>query len=788
MTLRNIAANKLFSFIHIIGLSIGLAACFIMLVIVIHEYSYDKHHEKLDNIYRVYSYSPVSDKNWYAVPIPLNNYIKENIPEVEKSARVLRSAILVSIPGIENAFEETKAYCVDEELFDILTIPIITKAKNELLSDPNSILISRSIAQKYFGSEDPLGKVLSVTPRSLKDESNFVVTGVFEDFPFTSTLKADFLLPMEYGEELILKRYAFRKEFTRQSWLMTTGLEILILKNDNVSAENLSLKMPKYSDFVEDERNEYEYRIESYSSVHLNGSYANWNPHSVNKSTIKLFSGIAILILVIACFNFIIMSISKYTNKSKDVGIRKVLGAGKRNITLHILTESLVYALLSFPLTIILIHLFHSNITEFLNIELADYYYFSSELILIFIALTLGVGLISGLYSTYKLSRLSPLSTISFKKSMQTRRVKSVPVFVFIQMVVFISLVFSSIIIQQQTDYFKKSDLGFSQDNILIIEIDDLSSTKYRSLKAELKNSAFVTNVSGATVLPPALGGGLLNVSRKGEPSTIISINALGIDFDFLETLEIPLIKGRSFNKKFSRDSVSSIIANKTAAKAINVNVGDLIMDRQIVGIVEDFKFRSLREEVPPLLMDIVKPKYIGEIAVKYLPNSETETIDYIQKVWSNFGSDQPLTFYYMNDKFNGVYKSDYNFATLINISSLLAIFISCLGLFGFTVFNTQQRIKEIGIRRVLGASLMNILSLFVKRFLWVIIIASIFGLLVGNYLVNQWLNNFVYRIDITFLDLIFTLILCSAITIITISIYVVKTVLSNPANSLRYE
>lgn len=786
--LRTIFANKLFSTIHILGLSIGLAACFVMLLIVIHEYSYDKHNDKLDNIYRVYTYSPASDMNFYGLPIPLNNYIKENIPEVEKSARAYRGSISAFLPNEESEFEETKAYYVDEELLDILTIPILKRTGNELLSNPNSILISRSVSEKYFKGKNPLGQVITVKPYFPKDERNFIVTGVFEDFPFTSTFKADYLLPMKYGEQLLLQRYSFRANFTTQSWLMVTNLEILLLKNANATAEQINSKLPKYSDFVDDPRNEYNYKMHSYSSVHLNAKYANWNPYSVDETTIKLFTGIAILILVIACLNFIIMSTSKFNIKSKDVGIRKVLGAGRSNITAHILIESVLYSLLSFPVTIILIRLIHNNIAAYLNIELADNYYFSLGLILIFIVLTIAVGLISGLYSVFKLSNLSPLQTISYKKSIRKNQLKSTPILLILQMTVFIALVFSSFIIKQQIDYFTETQLGFNKNNLLIIGVVDLTSTKYKSLKEKLKNSPLIRNVTGASILPPSLGGALLNVQRKDEPSTIISTHSIAMDFNFFQTLEIPLKEGRYFSEEFITDSVSSVIINETAAQAINVGIGDMIMERQVVGIVKDFKYGSLRENIPPILMNIEKTKYINEIAIKYQANSETETIDHIQNVWNEFTSDQPLEFYYMDEKFDDVYKSDYNFASLINVSSLLAVLIACLGLFGFTVFNIEQRIKEVGIRRVLGASTFDILFLFIRKFLLVIILSSVIGLALGSYFTREWLSNFVYRIDITLLDYIVIVAVCTIIIVTTVSLYIVKTIFSNPAESLKYE
>lgn len=787
-TFRSIFASKLFSVIHITGLSIGLAACFIMLVIVIHEYSYNTHNEKLDNIYRVYTHSPISDTDWYGVPLPLRDYIKENIPEVDKAARAYRLTLSANSLGEETIFDETSGYCIDEDIFDILTIPILNKTNKELLPTPNSILISRTIAEKYFNGNSPIGKIITVKPRYPRDESNFTITGIFEDFPYTSTLKGDYLLPMKYGEKLLLKQYSFRKNFSLQSWSFVNRFEVVLLKNAKADLAQLTAKLPKYSDFTDDPSAEYEYKLQEYSSLHLNEKYANWKPFTVDESSIKLFTAISILILIIACFNFIIMSTSRFRGKYKDVGIRKVLGAGNKNISFLIITESVVYALLSLPITFCLIQLFSETISEFLNIPLADNYFFLPNIIILFLFLTMMIGFVSSLYSILKLSNLTPLQTIFYRKTAQERKLKSTPIFLIVQMIVFIALIFSAIVIKQQTDYFKEGDLGFSKDNILIIEIDDLSTNRYNTLKEELKKSSFIKNIGGASAIPPSLGGALGSVPSKNDPSTFISAYILSMDYDFLETMKIELIKGRYFSEVYGTDSVSSIIVNETAAKEIHLNIGDEIIGRQVIGIVKDFKYKSFRENTPPLLMRIGETKYIYEVAIDYLPGNEEKVIEYVQSVWEQFSPNQSPDFYYLDEKFDIVYKSEYNFATLINASSFLSIFIACLGLFGFTVFNTEQRIKEIGIRRVLGASLPNILSIFVKQFLWFIILASIFGLIAGNYLISQWLNNFAYRVDVIPLYFIITVAICSIIIISTISIYVIKTTLSNPANALRYE
>lgn len=788
LTFRSIFANKLFSTVHITGLSIGLAACFIMLIIAIHEYSYNTHNEKLDNIYRVYTHSPIPDADWYGVPLPLRDYINENIPEVDKSARAYRLTLSANSLGEETVFDETSAYCIDEEIFDILTIPMLSKTSEELLPTPNSVLISRTIAEKYFSGKNPIGKIITIKTHYLQNESNFTITGIFDDFPYTSTLKGDYLLPMKYGEKLILKRYSYRKDFSLQSWSYINRLEVVVLKNEKADVTQLTAKLPKYSDFINDPGVEYEYKLQEYSSLHLNEKYANWSQFTVDESSIELFTAISILILIIACFNFIIMSTSRFRGKYKDVGIRKVLGAGNKNISFLIITESIVYALLSLPITFCLVQFFSKTISEFLNIHLADSYFFLPNIIILFLFLTMMIGFVSGLYSVLKLSNLTPLQTIFYRKTARERKLKSTPVFLIVQMIVFIALIFSAIVIKQQIDYFKEGDLGFSKDNILLIEINDLSTNRYKTLQEELKKSSHIKNIGGAFTTPPSLGGGISNISTKNDPSTFISVNGLIMDYDFLKTMKIELKEGRYFSEEYITDSASSIIVNETAAKEIQLSIGDEVIGRQVIGIVKDFKYHSFRVNTPPILMWIGNTKSFTDMAINYMPGTEEEVVKYVQSVWEQFNPNQPLDFSYLDEKFDVVYKSEYNFATLINASSFLSIFIACLGLFGFTVFNTEQRIKEIGIRRVLGASLLNILSIFVKQFLWLIIFASIFGLLAGDYFISQWLNNFVYKIDVIPLYFIVTIVICSIIIISTISIYVIKTTLSNPAEALRYE
>ncbi len=785
---RSILANKLFSAIHIIGLSIGLAACFIMLMIVIHEHSYDKHNEKLDRIYKVFSYSNITGKYSYEVPSPLSDYIKEQIPEAENAARTFRIRVNVSHINDEEVFNEKSAYCIDRELFDILTIPVVSGNFKKAMEDPNSILISRKIAENYFAGKDPVGQYLHIKSRPKIDENTFVVAGVFEDFPHTSTFRTDYILPMKYGEKLILKMYSFRQDFSLDSWFRISRLELFVSLN-SISTENKSERtILKYIDIDPDSKLDYEYRLQSYSNVHLNSKRSNLGRRYIDEAKIKLFTGIAILILLIACLNFIVMYTSRIKIKAKDVGIRKVIGAARSNVATNILTESVLYSLLSLPLTYGLIELFNKQVAGSLNVKLTEGYSSGYWLLMVFLILTIMVGLVSGLYSTIKLMKLTPLQTITYKKNTSAEKIKSTPALLIAQMVVFIMLIFCTIIVKEQTSYFKEIDLGFNPENILILSIDDFVESNYDSFKEELKKSPLINDLSGAMLVPPTISSAIWTVPKSDDPETMVSVNGISVDYDFIKTLQINIIEGRGFNKNSGTDSLEAFVLNKSAMKAINLQVGDILGSKRVIGVVKDFKYGSIREEVPPIAIDIGSPKYFYELAIRYVPESDYETVKWVKEVWNKFYPNHPVDYYFMDDKFDEVYKNDYNFAGLINTSAGLSIFLVCLGLFGFTVFSTQQRIKEIGIRRILGASVWDMLKLFFSQYVSLIVISSLIGVMLGNYFISQWLNEFAYKIDIELHYFLLTVVIAVSIILCTLSVYIVKTVASNPVDSLRYE
>lgn len=784
---RSIAANKLFSAIHITGLSIGLAACFIMLMIVIHEYSYDKHNEKLDGIYRVYSYSGISNRYSYNVPLPLSEYVKVNVPEAEKVARAYRINVNVSKVKESDEFEQEQACCIDSQLFGIITIKLVNGNSPDLLEDPNSIFISRKVAERYFPGKNPVGQYLDLKCRRPADENTFRIAGVFEDLPFTSSFKADYLLPMKYGEKLILKRNSWRKNFTKDSWIKIRHLDLYVLLNSSGYNNNSQRTILKYRDMDPDSQSGSEYRIQPYSEVHLNSKYSTFSAKYIDEGKVKFFSGIAFLILLIACLNFIVMSTSRIKLKAKDVGIRKVIGAAKHNVATNILIESVIYSIISLPITFGLVELLNKWIAGSLNVKLTEGYSSSFQLLLVFLVLTILIGLISGLYSTFKLIKLTPLQTISYKKTTGERKIKSTPAFLIAQMMVFIALIFCAIIVRQQTSYFKKGDLGFNPKNLLILSIIQFDSN-LDSFKEGLKKSPLIKDVSSALFFPPTMSYATSTVPRTDDPQTMISLNELYVDYDYIRTLQMTIKKGREFDRDYTTDSTEALILNASAMKAINLKVDDLLEGKRIIGVVNDFKYGSMRNKIPPFALRIGTSEYYYELAIRFEPGKEYETIKYAEQIWNKFSPNQKLDYHFMDVNFDEVYKNEYNFAGLVNASAGLAVFIACLGLFGFTVFSTEQRIKEIGIRRILGASFTDILKLFFSQFVLLIVVSSVIGIALGDYFISQWLNGFAYKIEILPSYYIIAGVISVVIILTTISIYIIKTVSSNPVEALKYE
>jgi putative ABC transport system permease protein len=785
---RAILANKIFSAIHIIGLSIGLAACFIMLMIVIHEYSYDKHNEFADDTYRAYSYTPLSDRNWYTSPFPLGDFIKTNIPEAQKVARSLRLPINAKIEGSDDKLDFRVAHSVDPEIFDILTIPISKGNPSEVFTNINSILISEKIAEKYFNGSNPLGQKIEIKIKYLKGSDLFNVVGVFEDLPFTSTYKPNIILPIYYAKKHINARYSYRGANTADGWSPIHLLDTYILLNNKANYKSVEQALPSQIQKDKNSNSDMIYKLQNLKEIHLNEDFANWNPVYVNAEMLRIFSGISLVILLIACLNFIAMSITRLNEKAKQIGIRKTIGAGKANVLALIVTESLVYSIISFPITIGFIELFSGYVSEHLNVKLG--FGFSTQLntIGLFFLLTLSVGILSAFYSVVKLHKLSPVETIFYKSSLNNRSVKSTPAVLVFQLVTLIGVVFISLIVKNQTDFFKEIDLGFETKNIMIVDVNSLEPQKYNVFKEELNKSPFIISCGGASDVPPTLAGASGNVPKKNYPNEFVTMYLLSVDYDFIETMGLNLKEGRGFRREFGTDSSEALVINEAAAKEIGLNSGDTFLNKKVIGVAENFIQRSIHSKVPPFQLKIGKTKYIRELAIRYLPGKEKQVVKFVHSTWNTFAQGKNINYYFMDEKFDEVYENDYNFASLINTSTGLAMLIACLGLFGFTVFSTQQRIKEIGIRRILGASMWDVLKLFFSQYIALIITASVVGLTIGNYFVNQWLSGFAYKIDIEFHYFLVTLVIAISIILCTISAYVIKTVVANPVDSLRYE
>jgi len=782
--IRNIARNKIFSIINIVGLTIGLASSFLILLYVLNETGYDKYHKKRNQIYRVIT-EYIDSWEQPGTACILAPTMKSDFPEIEFIARI--NTIITSLKKGEEYINERYFRTADNDIFEIFTLPFLKGNPKTALADPFSVVISESMADKYFENQDPLGKVLTIM--AMDEEIQLTVTGVMKDIPENSTYKADFIGTTELAIKYWGKRFN-NKNFT-VDWSATYFGQTYILLPKNCKASELEQKFSGFEKKYLPEGFRMKFHLQPLTDVYLKSSHFMNNRGAIgNIKNVYIFSFIGLFILIIACINYIILSTARSATRSKEIGIRKVIGAGRKNLAKQILGESVIVSFISLPIALLLVHLLLPTVNQLFNKELIINYTQNWQFIIGFIFVTLFVGLISGSYIAFYLSSFRPVEVL--KSKINTGITKSVyrRILITVQLIIFIVLILGTGIIFRQIHYANNKDMGFNKEGIVIIYYDDDEfRRRYESFKNEVAKNPNIINVSGAMFSPPYNGGMEWDVPGVDDPSQVTKVEGLAVDFNYIETYEFKLKEGRSFSREFPSDS-SAIILNETAVKELGLvdPVGKKINNRTIIGVIKDFHLHSFHMEIKPMIIDIMRLKYAREVVVRIHPGKISETISFLEDKWEEFAPDSPFEYSFFDDALEQLYREEQIFGKIISIFTFLAIFIASLGLFGLSLFIAEQRTKEIGIRKVFGSSVSRIFKLISKEFILMVLIANLIASPIAYYFMNKWLENFAYRTKIEIWLYIVAVALSMFIVLITMSFQTLKAAYTNPAESLRYE
>jgi putative ABC transport system permease protein len=796
ITLRNILKYKGYSVINILGLAIGMAACLLILIYVQDELSYDNFHKDGDRIFRIVLnvQSQAGQIEYATTPSSLAQALKNDYPQVEHITRLMNNPELM-IRYEDKKFNENRIYHTDPEIFEVFNIQFLQGDARSCLNRPRTVVITESIAKKYVDNENPLGKLLDFGYAKCE------ITGVIKEFSHNSHLKFDFLLSLKpFNNENWMT--AGWENFDGQTNLTYTyiklkpGTDIKFFKNQ---IKHLS---ERYAGGVQlkESGTQQSYFLQPIRSIHLHSNRRNEAEAPGSATDIAIFSAIAFLILLIACLNFINLTTARSVTRAKEVGMRKILGAFRLKLIKQFLGESLVLTIISLLIALVIIELSLPWFNGLVNKELNFDPFANVNNILYLIGIVLCVGLIAGSYPAFFLASFRPAKILrgGSNDSMQEHSIRKV--LVIFQFAASIMLIVGTLIVYQQLRFMKKSDLGFDKDRLLVLPVPvgslfDKNSEEFIS-KEFMKHHSVISATTTSFI--PGMTKNLFKGSFKqiGEgDAKNYDMNIMMVDHDFINTYKIELTAGRAFEKDRSTDSENACLINEPAAKifgwtsaeeAVGKRIEDF-QEREIIGIIKNFHFQSLQHIIEPLVL-MINPDFFIYMTLRIDHQNLPETMAFVEQKWNELFPNEPFTYHFFDDIFDIQYRADEKFGTIILIFAGLAIFIACLGLFGLTLFTTERRTREIGIRKVLGSSISKIIFLLSKDLMKWVFIANIIALPIGWYVMSRWLQNFAYRITVGWWIFILSGMVALVIALISVSFQSVKAAVANPVESLRYE
>ena len=782
---RNLWRHRLFSFLNILGLTIGMTACFLAFTYVRFETSYDDFQTKRDRIYRVVAdiKTPTevingSGPSWAVAP-----HITE-FPEVEEAIRVMSDVILFKKDNLK--FNESEVLWADPAFFTTFDFPLVKGNAKTALTEPLSIVLSETLAKKYFADQDPMGKTILL----LGDQQPATVTGIMKDVPENSQIQGNVVLSMT----TITKKFNAGLD---DQWGNYSPFTYVLLKQ-GTDAAAFEKKLPgflkKWNGKEMDQLQMYPTLfLEPMKDVYLKstrGGFVNGNIKNV-----YIFSIIGLFIILIASINFINLTTARSSERAKEVGIRKVIGARKIQLILQFIGESIIICMIAFILTIGLIALLNHSFNELAGKVVSTGIFDNLQYIFYLLLVALGIGLMAGIYPAFILSSFKPVTVLKgrFSTGLSGNVLrKSLVVF---QFAISTALVIGTIVVYTQMSYMRNQDLGFNKDEVLVIDAHGDAGAK--TLKQTLKGLANVNQVSLSGSVPGAGNPSAYSEieNTKGELQKA-NLDLYFVDFDYIPLYNMKVVAGRAFSRDFMTDTTQAMVLNEAAVKMFGYTSPEQAIGKQfkqwgregkIVGVIKDFHFRSLQQQIKPLSMRIEEGS-MDYLSVSLKTSNLQSSLTTIEKAYQNAIPNQPYSYYFLDEFFNRQYKSEEKFGTLFLNFSLLAIFISCLGLLGLASYSTMQRTKEIGIRKVLGASVPNILSLLSKDFLKLVVISFFVAIPVAAYFMHKWLSDFAYRISISWWVFALAMLIALTVAFLTIAFQALKAATSNPTKSLRTE
>ncbi len=806
-SLRNLAKNKVLTMINLVGLTLGMTVCMLIVIFVRDELNFDSFHEKADRVYRI-KYE-INGFFLAQVPPPLGLLMKDNIPEIEKMTRLFPRELSIEVPsqvdGLKRQFQESKVFFADSTVFDVFSFEFIGGNSLDPLSEPNTLVLNEETAKKYFGNQSALGQTLK-----LEGKYNFKVVAVVKDFPPNSHIHFDMLLPYDsmFDIEEEPKATIMRNSLT--SNFLISHSYTYILSRPEVDIAQVDAKIAKLFKENVDQRAQRGqiFTLQPLLDIRLSKDEIGLEPETTSDiKYIYVASGIAFLTLLIACINFINLSTAASLKRAKEIGIRKVLGANRRQIMGQFFSQSVVFCLLSFFLSLFLVFLLLPLLNELTSKGMAFFEVVDLSVISYFLLVLIFTGLMAGSYPAFVVARFNMLLslkgiTFSTVRSKKWKR----KVLVVFQFVVSGALIVSTLVIQQQLNYLQNEPLGFQKDHVVNIPIFSQSmnniygntgssiNTRLNTYRNRLLQNPNIESVTMSDHVP-GLGASYRPVVPDGFSSEDRLLAAMvSVDYDFIDTYKLNVIEGRSFSRSYARDVENSILINEKAAQTYNwpspedaigktIDLGN--KKGQVIGVLKDFHVESLESPIDPLIVDVDTTQY-AFISVRLTNTNVKSTTDFLREEWNALFSQKSFELRFLDERINEQYQRQADLSMIVSYFSVIAIFISCLGSYGLVMFTVQRKRKEIGIRKTLGASTFRLLYIFYTEFFLMVLTSYLIAFPVAYYLMGEWLSEFSYHKAMEVSTFMIAGLIVLVIVLITVSHQALKASLANPAVALR--
>lgn len=800
---RNLTKYKFISFINLFGLTVGLTCCLLILTYILNEVSYDKYNKNADRVYRVtrtfYNGDGSVSLKLSTVSPPFGYYMPTDFPEIEKMTRLLNNGT-TPLRYKDKLINEPNVFFADENLCDVFTVKVLKGDPKTALKEPFSVMLTEETAKKYFGDEDPMNKVLRAN-----NQFDVKVTGIYKAFPSNAHMHPNILVSFNtlkdsavYGEKNLQTNWGNNSFFTY----------IMLPKNYDI--KKMEARFPAFIDkrmtgqYGANEPSKFtKLDLQKLTDIHLysHTDYEAEPNGDINR--VYIFSAIALFILLIACINYMNLSTARANLRAREIGIRKVVGARRKELVFQFLSESLLITWAAILIALVLLYFFIPWLNKIAEESLSINQLLKWQVLIPLFLSPFVVGIIAGIYPALFMSSFQPVKTLKGLFKVKGSSLNFRKVLVVTQFAISIVLIITTMIVIQQLHFMQRTALGYDKEHLVTLPYYSQLDNKYESFRNTLLQNSGIKDLGRSSRIPTGRLLDDMGASAPGSDSMVpvkTEIRYVAADYDFVPTYGIHMVAGRNFSRDYGTDT-SNFVINEAAVKAIGWKNAEQAVGKNfkygfitghIIGVMNDFHFESLHQEIKPmiLIMPASQPgqSFYNSISVKIAGNNVSAALDALKNAWQKYLPDLPYQYTFLDENFSKLYQAEQRQGTIFTAFAFIAIFIACLGLLGLSAFAISQRIKEIGIRKVLGASINNIVLLLSIDFLKLIAVAFVIAAFVGWYAMRKWLDDFAYRINIQLWVFIVAGIIAAAVAFLTISLQALKAATSNPVKNLRTE